>query len=106
MNNKIQILHDLQTQLSGFLGNEFIKVYLFGSQAKNTQTTDSDYDILILLKSKNDWKTKDRIIDICYEIDLKHNILIDPHILAEEELSTIRGKQPIFNQAILNGISL
>jgi len=77
---------------------------LFGSQAKNIETDDSDYDILILMKSKKDWKTKDKVIDICYDIDLKHDILIDPHILAEEELTSIRGKQPIFINAMLNGI--
>ena len=36
------------------------------------------------------------MIDICYEIDLKHDILIDPHILSESELNSIRGKATNF----------
>lgn len=34
--------------------------------------------------------------DICYEIDLKYNIISDNHLMSESELLTLRGKQPIF----------
>jgi predicted nucleotidyltransferase len=104
MNKKKLILQDLKTQLTNQFGKDLINIFLFGSQAKNTETSDSDYDILILLKTRKDWRVKDQVIDICYDIDLKHDILIDPHILAEEELTTLRGKQPIFINAMLNGI--
>jgi len=104
MSKKIIILQDLKNQLTNYFGNDLVNIYLFGSQANNTAHADSDYDILILLKTKKDWRTKDRVIDICYDIDLKHDILIDPHILAEEELTSIRGRQPIFINAMLNGI--
>jgi predicted nucleotidyltransferase len=106
MSEKVKILNDLKNQLTGFLGNNLINIYLFGSQATGKEKPGSDYDILILLKTKNDWKTKDKVIDICYEIDLKHDILIDPHILSEVELNSIRGKQPIFINAINNGIKV
>ncbi len=46
------------------------------------------------------------MIDICYDIDLKHDILIDPHILTQDELTSIRGKQPIFINAMINGIKV
>jgi uncharacterized protein len=104
MGEKIKILEDLKNQLKNYLGDDLVNIYLFGSQAKNTEGANSDYDILILIKKRNDWKTKDKVIDICYEIDLKHDILIDPHILSENELNSIRGKQPIFVNAIQNGI--
>ncbi|MCX6257628.1 MAG: nucleotidyltransferase domain-containing protein [Bacteroidia bacterium] len=106
MNKRTLILKDLKNQLTDYFGNDLINIYLFGSQAKNNGAQDSDYDILILLKTKKNRGTRDKVIDICYDIDLKHNILIDPHILSEEELTTIRGKQPIFTNAILNGISV
>jgi len=106
MSEKTIILQDLKKELTNSFGSNLVNIFLFGSQAKNTETLDSDYDILILLKTKKDWRIKDQIIDICYDIDLKHDILIDPHILSEEELTTIRGKQPIFINAMLNGIKI
>ena len=104
MNKKKLILEDLKIQLTNQFGKDLINIFLFGSHAKNTESADSDYDKLILLKTKKDWRDKDKVIDICYDIDLKHNIIIDPHILAEEELSTLRGRQPIFINSMLNGI--
>lgn len=104
MTNKILILKDLKNLLKDYFGDDLINIYLFGSQANNTEKYDSDYDILILLKTIKDWRTKYKVIDICYDIDLKHDILIDPHILSEEDLTSIRGKQPIYVNAMFNGI--
>lgn len=106
MSKKTIILEDLKNQLTNYFGNDLIEIYLFGSQATNSETLESDYDILILTKGKINWKAKDKVLDICYYIDLKYDILIDPHIIAEEELSSIRGKQPIISNAIRNGISV
>ena len=106
MNKNVIILKDLKNHLSNQFGSEVTKVILFGSRSKNMEHPDSDYDILIILKSKHNWETKFKIIDLCYDIDLKHDIIIDPHILAEEEINTLRGKQPIFSNALQNGITL
>ncbi len=77
---------------------------LFGSQASGKAHKDSDYDILIVLKQKADWRIEREISDVCYEIDLKYDIITDTHIIGESELLTLRGKQPIFVNALTNGL--
>ena len=104
MNNKIRILQDLKKHLIQYSGDEILQVILFGSQAKGTDKSDSDYDVLVIVKSRNNWKIKNKIIDLCYDIDLKYGIIIDLHILAEAEINELRGKQPIFLNAIETGI--
>lgn len=79
-------------------------VVLFGSQANGTAHKDSDYYFLIVLKQKVDWKTEREISDLCYEIDSKYNIISVTHIIREGEFSTLRGKQPIFVNALANGL--
>ena len=106
MDKKLIVLQDLKKHLSHHFGNEVVNVILFGSQATGKEHPDSDYDVLILLKSRYDWQTKGKIIDLCYDIDLKHDIIIDPHMLAEEEVNTLRGRQPIFMNAMQNGIKI
>ena len=106
MSNKLIIMQDLKNHLLNNYGKDLVNIYLFGSQADGAQTTESDYDVLILLKTKKDWKAKGNNLDLCYDIDLKHDIIIEPHILAEEELLTLRGKQPIFVNAMQKGIKL
>jgi len=102
--DKKVVLNDLSVLLKTRFVDNLKEVVLFGSQANGTAHKDSDYDFLIVLKQKVDWKTEREISDLCYEIDSKYDIISDIHILSEGELSTIRGKQPIFVDALVNGL--
>lgn len=104
MKDKYQILNDLKSMLSKNLGDKLKEVILFGSQAYGGANDDSDYDFLIILAQKPDWKLRNSISDYCFDLDLKYETFLDVHILGEEELSTLRGKQPIFQKAIEKGI--
>ena len=100
---KIRIVEDLKSRLLIHLNDNLKEVVLFGSQLTDKNTRDSDFDILIVVKRKTDWKLERKISDICYEIELKYGILTDAHILDENELSLPRGKQPIFHNAMSQG---
>ncbi len=104
MADKYQILNAMKSTLSEKLGENLRDIILFGSQAYGGANEDSDYDFLIILKKIPDWKLKNKISEYCYEIDLKYEVFTDVHILGEEELSTLRGKQPIFQTALRKGI--
>ena len=97
------IINDLKVVLSARFKDNLKHLILFGSQLSDKANQDSDYDILILLKQKVDWQTEREISDLCYEIDLKYGIITDTHILSEEDLNTLRGKQPVFVNAISKG---
>ncbi|OFX16516.1 MAG: hypothetical protein A2033_05510 [Bacteroidetes bacterium GWA2_31_9] len=103
MNINEKIVKELKKYLLQNIGDEIKDVILFGSQSNNTSTVNSDYDVLIIVNKNYDSKYEEKIIDLCYDIDLKYNIIIDPHVLSEKELQTVRGKQPIFINAINNG---
>jgi predicted nucleotidyltransferase len=79
-------------------------IILFGSQAYGNPTEISDYDVLIVLKNDYTARDENQIYDLCYDINLKYNIIIDAHLISEKELHTIKGKQPIFTKAIKSGI--
>lgn len=102
--SKKKILDDLKYRLQSRLSNNLKDIVMFGSHVTGKAHKDSDYDILIVLKNKVDWKIEREISDICYEIDLKYNIITDTHIVSEPELSMPRGKQPIFINALTNGL--
>jgi uncharacterized protein len=102
--DKKVILKDLKDNLQIQYQDSLKNVILFGSQAKGIANSDSDYDVLILLDTDYSGKDENQILDICYEIDLKYNIIIDAHLLSLKELTSIRGKQPIFVNAINSGI--
>jgi predicted nucleotidyltransferase len=104
MIDKRVILFDLKRKLEEQYSGSIKNVILFGSQACNMANEYSDYDVLILLNQDYDRNDENRILDICYDIDLKYNILIDAHLISTKELETKRGKQPIYINALKNGI--
>ena len=104
MPDKIEILTNLKIKLIKRFGTKIKDVILFGSHASGRADEYSDYDILIILNSDYDTKFEDKISDICYDIDLEYNILTDTHILSKNELNTLRGRQPVFTNAMKNGI--
>ncbi len=46
------------------------------------------------------------ILDLCYDLDLEHDILLDVHFLALNEKETLRGSQPVFRKALESGVTL
>jgi predicted nucleotidyltransferase len=79
--NKKQILKELKNLLKEEFSDYIDKVILFGSQASNTAHEYSDYDILVVLKKDYDWHLEDAILNLCYEIDLKYDILTDVQLI-------------------------
>lgn len=104
MIDKHKILTDLKIHFRQNYGDSIKDVILFGSQARGDSNKDSDYDILVILKQDYTHQDERKIINLCYDIDLKYDIIIDVHILSTKELKSLRGKQPIFINALRNGI--
>lgn len=104
MADRLTILKELKISLEKQYSNSVKDVILFGSQAHGDSTKNSDYDILVVLSKDYTARDENQIYDICYDINLKYNIIIDVHLISEKELHTIKGKQPIFTNAIKSGI--
>ncbi|MCX6226170.1 MAG: nucleotidyltransferase domain-containing protein [Bacteroidia bacterium] len=104
--NQKTVLEEISRLLKSRKPDSFVKAVLFGSRLTSQGKPDSDYDILIIVREKADWKTEREISDICYEVELNFNVVIDIHILSEPEVNSRRGQQPIFVNALLHGLSL
>ena len=103
-NSNSQILKALKSHLLSNYGNAIQEVILFGSRAKENASDASDYDVLIVLNKPYTGEDENKILDLCYDIDLEYDILLDVHILSSEELHSLRGKQPIYADAIKHGV--
>ena len=101
-----EILKDLKKILQDHFGVEIQNVILFGSQAQKNPPVNSDYDILVIVKNDFDWKFENKILETCYEIDLKYDIVTDIKLISENQLNSIRGKQPFIQSAIEMGITV
>ncbi|MBL7968255.1 MAG: nucleotidyltransferase domain-containing protein [Prolixibacteraceae bacterium] len=104
MSDKLTILRDLKSYLQSNYSNSVKDIILFGSQAHGNSNENSDYDVLIVLKNDYTARDENQIYDLCYDMNLKYSIIIDAHLISEKELTTIKGRQPIFSKAIKSGI--
>ena len=101
----IKLIQSLKILLQNNFGNNIKDVILFGSQAKGTASEKSDYDILIILNDTYDWKYRDQMTDVIYDMELKYDILFDKHLLTLHEIKHgIKGAEPIYQNAIKQGI--
>jgi predicted nucleotidyltransferase len=99
-----EIIVDYKTNINLKMDNVVTDLILFGSRLSETNGVESDYDLLIVTNKKLDWRQKNKVEEICYQVDLKYNIISDTHILSSQELKTLAGKQPIFLNAIQYGL--
>lgn len=102
---KQQLILNLKALLREHFGDNIQDVILFGSQANNTATEFSDYDVVIVLKNRYDWKYRRKVNHTIYDLELKNDILFDTHLLSLYEMKhTLKGAEPIYRNALKRGI--
>jgi len=100
-----QLAKEIKQHLNKSLNNIVSDVVIFGSRVKGQATKNSDYDVLIVLNINYDRKIQKAINDLCYDFDLKYNIFLDTQVISEFELkNSIRGKHPVFMNALKEGL--
>lgn len=105
MTKKSRILQSIKKLLKSTYDERIVDVVLFGSQAKNTANKNSDFDILIVTNDPFTWQERGMIRDLCYEVSLEFDILIDSKIISRSEIETkFWGKHPLITDALTYGI--
>ena len=95
------LLSEISTQIKK-VGLRLKGIYLFGSRAINMHNETSDYDVAIILNERIDWKLKDKVREIVYDIMLNHDVVIDSHIYTEKEIEL--SATPLMQTIKSNGI--
>ena len=105
MKDKRLILKVLKDLLTAHFGSDIKDVVLFGSRVTGNAHKYSDYDVLIILNKDYDWEYKKAIISVVCDVELEYDIFIDTKIISNRELHhTIKGKNPLYSDALREGI--
>lgn len=100
-----KLVQQCKTILENHFGSQLENVILYGSVARNENVTQSDIDLLVLLKRPFDYFAELRqIIDLLYPIQLESTYLISarPVLVEEYEVGTIQ----LYRNAKREGIAL
>jgi len=105
MKKRDKVLHEAKARLVAVFGDKIKDVILFGSRAWGKPHKWSDWDMVVLVRGKNDWETTRQIRHVLYAMELELEILTQALVISEDELQhTLRGAQPVFQTAIEKGI--
>ena len=105
MINKIELINQLKKNLISTLGDKIQDVILFGSYLRNEENEYSDFDVLIVSKDILSWNEKSVVRDVCADISIENEILIDSKIISYEEIeNAFWGKHPLITDTLKSGI--
>ncbi|MEM8641828.1 MAG: nucleotidyltransferase domain-containing protein [Cyanobacteria bacterium P01_G01_bin.54] len=81
-----EILYRLRDRIASLYQERLHQIILFGSQARGESRSDSDIDILIVLKDEVDsWTEIKRTGQIIAQLCLDHNILINSLFMSRDQ---------------------
>lgn len=92
-------LMDFKKGLLLTLGKDVLVLKLFGSQARGDFRSDSDIDVLIVLRSLSR-KKKDFIMDLTTKILLEYGVDISPIIYSQKEFNYYSRLPSVFLQIL------
>ncbi len=105
MKKRDKILQEAKARLVAAFGDKIKDVILFGSRAWGKPKPWSDWDFLVVVRGEYDWKTVSEIRGIMAYLDLDFDVFTQTLVISESDLlHSLRGAQPVFQKAKLNGI--
>ena len=98
-----QIVSELKDLISGKYSIKEMRV--FGSTARGNRKPESDIDVLVHLSHVNRQIEED-LFDMAYDLELKHDCLIDLIVVDDRDLSGAQGTAPIYEKIRAEGAAV
>jgi predicted nucleotidyltransferase len=79
---------ELREMLQSVLGDDFVRLYHYGSRVEGGAEPDSDYDVLCVTKRPVSRQRRDEILYRQLDIQMDRDVLFDLHFYSEDQLRT------------------
>ena len=100
------IVEDLVSGILQILAEQAIRIVLYGSVARGTDTPESDVDIAIFVRSKLDDKKDELLSDLIVDLNLKYNKVFSVIDIDEDRYLKWRSVTPFYQNVDREGIVL
>ena len=80
-----KVIRELNEKL-GRKYRDFLGITFFGSRNREDSSLESDFDIVVLFSEKPGWQKENEVIDLVYEVELEHDIVIDVKVYHDEDI--------------------
>jgi hypothetical protein len=79
---------ELREMLQSALGEDFARLYHYGSRVEGRAGPDSDYDVLCVTRRPISRRQRDDVLDRQIDLQLAHDVFFDLHFYTDAELHT------------------
>ena len=97
---------ELAEGIQEILGEKIVKIILYGSVDRGTDTEESDVDVALLMIEKIDRKTKDILSDFIVDMNLKYNRVFSVLDIDYEKFQERQQVLPFYRNINQEGIIL
>lgn len=77
------------------IGADLVEIRVFGSKVRGEDSSESDIDILIILK-QSDKKKRDVIADISFEVGLKYDLFLSTVVYEQDVFYSPLSQETLF----------
>ena len=79
---------ELREMLQSVLGDNFVRLYHYGSRVVGGAASDSDYDVLCVTRRPLSRKEMDEVMDRRIDLQLAHDVFFDLHFFSNDEIQS------------------
>jgi predicted nucleotidyltransferase len=79
---------ELREMLQSLLGDDFVRLYQYGSRVEGGADADSDYDLLCVTRRPLSRQQRDEILDRQLNVEMNRGVLFDLHFRHEEQVDS------------------
>lgn len=99
-----QLIQRILKELKGKITDKYdlSNMRVFGSTARGDRRADSDIDVFVQLHKVNR-QIEENLFDIAYELEIKHDCLIDLIVFSDEALKGQYAGTPIYEKVLSEG---
>ena len=101
-----RIFQQLIPKIVEIYGDLLVSVILYGSVARGTQTDESDIDIAVMLRNKENNEMKERMTDIIVDLELEHNKVLSILRIDYEKFKIWEDTMPFYKNMKKDGVIL
>ena len=101
-----KIFQQLIPEIVEIYGDLLVSVILYGSVARGTQTDESDIDIAVMLRSKENSYMKEKMTDIIVDLELEYNKVLSILRIDYEKFKIWENTMPFYKNMKEDGVIL
>ena len=100
------VLGELVEGILSILESQVIRIVLYGSVARGTNTAESDVDIALLLNGNLSRETEDKLSDLIVDLNLKYDIVLSVIDIDYEMFKKWEKVTPFYKNVNEDGVVL